>query len=71
MHRFFRAGAIITVTEQNLADRVRYSNNYDMKAVPLSDEIATVRNAVPLIAEQPTYVVAAVNIPVVVDSDDD
>ncbi|CAG5024035.1 unnamed protein product [Parnassius apollo] len=72
----------LIVTEQNLADRVRYilrSNIFDVaehellrrEAVPSSDENATAEDTVPQIAEQPTNVDAAVNTPVVVNSNDD
>ncbi|CAG4958338.1 unnamed protein product [Parnassius apollo] len=70
------------VGEQNLADRVRYilrSNIFDVaelerlrrEAVPSSDENATAEDAAPQIAEQPANLNAAVNTPVVVDSNDD
>ncbi|CAG5015319.1 unnamed protein product [Parnassius apollo] len=73
----------ITVTEQNLADRVRYilrSNIFDAaelerlrrEAVPSSNENATTEGAVAeQVAEQPAHVDAAVNTPVVADSNDD
>ncbi|CAG4957868.1 unnamed protein product [Parnassius apollo] len=72
----------LTVTEQNLADRVRYilrSNIFDVaelerlrrETVPSSDENAQAEDAAPHIVEQPANVDAAVNIPVVVDSNDD
>ncbi|CAG5036995.1 unnamed protein product [Parnassius apollo] len=72
----------VTVTEQNLADRVRYilrSNTFDVTelerlrrgAVPSSDENATAEDAAPQLAEQPANVDAAVNTPVLVDSNDD
>ncbi|CAG5015155.1 unnamed protein product [Parnassius apollo] len=79
MHRLFaELEPSLTVSEQNLADRVRYilrSNIFDVaelerlrrEAVPSSDENATA----PQIAEQPANVNAAVNTPVVVDSNDD
>ncbi|CAG5050810.1 unnamed protein product [Parnassius apollo] len=68
--------------EQNLADRVRYilrSNIFDVaelerlrrEAVPSSDENATAEDAAPQMVEQPANVDAAVNTPVVVDSNDD
>ncbi|CAG5050363.1 unnamed protein product [Parnassius apollo] len=71
-----------TVTEQNLADRVRYilrSNTFDVtelewlrrEADPSSDENATAEDAAPQLAEQPANVDAAVNTPVLVDSNDD
>ncbi|CAG5019713.1 unnamed protein product [Parnassius apollo] len=83
MHRLFaELEPSFTVSEQNLADRVRYilrSNIFDVaelerlrrEAVPLSDENATAKDAAPQIAEQPANVNAAVNTPVVVDSNDD
>ncbi|CAG4948874.1 unnamed protein product [Parnassius apollo] len=72
----------LSVTEQNLADRVRYilrSNIFGdaelerlrREAVPSSDGNATAGNAAPLIAQQTANVDAAVNIPFVADSDDD
>ncbi|CAG5025759.1 unnamed protein product [Parnassius apollo] len=72
----------LSVTEQNLADRVRYilrSNIFGdaelerlrREAVPSSDGNATAGNAAPLIAQQTANVDAAVNIPFVVDSGDD
>ncbi|CAG5035211.1 unnamed protein product [Parnassius apollo] len=83
MHRLFaELEPSLTVSEQNLADRVRYilrSNIFDIaelerlrrEAVPSSDENATAEDAAPQIAEHPANVNAAVNIPVVVDSNDD
>ncbi|CAG5025244.1 unnamed protein product [Parnassius apollo] len=83
MHRLFaELEPSTTVTEQNLADRVRYilhSNIFDVaelerlrrEAVPSSDENATAEDAAPQIVEQPANVDAAVNTPVVVDSNDD
>ncbi|CAG4936283.1 unnamed protein product [Parnassius apollo] len=79
MHGLFPS---LTVSEQNLADRVRYilrSNIFDVaelerlrrEAVPSSDENATAVDAALQIAEQPANVNAAVNTPVVVDSNDD
>ncbi|CAG4991598.1 unnamed protein product [Parnassius apollo] len=73
---------LLTVTEQNLADRVWYilrSNTFDVteferlrrEAVPLSDENATTEDAPPQLAQQPANVDAAVNTPVLVDSNDD
>ncbi|CAG5050385.1 unnamed protein product [Parnassius apollo] len=72
----------VTVTEQNLADRVRYilhSNIFDdaelvrlrREAVPLSNENATAEDAVSQVAEQPAHVDTTVNTPVVADSNDD
>ncbi|CAG4934482.1 unnamed protein product [Parnassius apollo] len=69
----------IIITEQNLADLIRYilrSNIFDVaeierlrrEAVPSSDENATAKDAAPQLAEQPANVEAAVNTPVVVDS---
>ncbi|CAG5039120.1 unnamed protein product [Parnassius apollo] len=83
MHRLFaELEPSLTVTEQNLADRVRYilrSNIFDVaelerlrrEAVPSSDENATAEDAAPQMVEQPANVDAAVNTPVVVDSSDD
>ncbi|CAG5016998.1 unnamed protein product [Parnassius apollo] len=72
----------VTVTEQNLADRVRYilrSNTFDVtelerlrrEAVPSSGENAAAEDAGPQVAEQTANVDAAVNTPVVADSNDD
>ncbi|CAG4992165.1 unnamed protein product [Parnassius apollo] len=83
MHRLFaELQPSVTLTEQNLADRVRYflrSNTFDVtelerlrrEAVPSSYENATAEDAAPRLAEQPTNVDAAVNNPVLVDSNDD
>ncbi|CAG5054727.1 unnamed protein product [Parnassius apollo] len=83
MHRLFaELKPSVTVTEKNLADRVRYilrSNTFDVtelerlrrEAVPSSDENATAEDAAPQLAQQPASVDAAVNIPVLVDSNDD
>ncbi|CAG4937734.1 unnamed protein product [Parnassius apollo] len=83
MHRLFtELEPSITVTEQNLADRVRYilrSNIFDgaelerlrREAVPSSNENATTEGAVPQVAEQPAHVNAAENTPVVADSNDE
>ncbi|CAG5033058.1 unnamed protein product [Parnassius apollo] len=83
MHRLFsELEPSITVTEQKLADRVRYilrSNIFDgaelewlrREAVPSSNENATAEDAVPQVAEQPAHVDSAVNTPVVADSNDD
>ncbi|CAG4949050.1 unnamed protein product [Parnassius apollo] len=79
---FCRAGAISTVTEQNLADRVRYilrSNIFGdaelerlrREAIPSSNGNATAGNAAPLDAQQTAYVDAVVNIQFVANSDDD
>ncbi|CAG5012740.1 unnamed protein product [Parnassius apollo] len=79
MHRFFaELEPSLSVSEQNLADRVRYilhSNVFGdaelerlrRKAVPSSDGNATAGNEAPLIAQQTAYVDAAVDIPVVVE----
>ncbi|CAG4932225.1 unnamed protein product [Parnassius apollo] len=72
----------LSVTEQNLADRFRYilrSNIFGdaelerlrREAIPSSNGNATAGNAAPLDAQQTAYVDAAVNIPVVANSDDD
>ncbi|CAK1586333.1 unnamed protein product [Parnassius mnemosyne] len=83
MHRFFaELEPSVHVSEQNLADRVRYilrSNIFGdaelerlrREAVPSSDENAIAGNATPQIAEQSAHVDAAADFPVVVDSDDD
>ncbi|CAG4959266.1 unnamed protein product [Parnassius apollo] len=83
MHRrFAELEPSVTITEQNLADRVQNilrSNTFDVtelewlrrEAVPSSDENATAEDAAPQLAEQPANVDAAVNTPVVVDSNDD
>ncbi|CAG4986315.1 unnamed protein product [Parnassius apollo] len=83
MHRLFaELEPSVTVTKQNLADRVWYilrSNIFDVtelerlrrEAVPSSDENATAEDAAPQLAEQPVNVDAAVNTPVLVDSNDD
>ncbi|CAG5007151.1 unnamed protein product [Parnassius apollo] len=83
MHRLFaELEPSVTVTEQNLADRVRYilrSNIFDdaelerlrREAVPSSNENATAEDAVPQVAEHPAHVDTAVNTPVVADSNDD
>ncbi|CAG4964421.1 unnamed protein product [Parnassius apollo] len=81
-HLFSKLEPTVTVTKQNLADRVRYilrSNIFDVaelerlrrEAVPPLDENATAEDAAPKIAEQPANVDAAMNTPVVVDSNDD
>ncbi|CAG4983375.1 unnamed protein product [Parnassius apollo] len=78
MHRLFaELEPSVTVTEQNLADRVLYilrSNTFDVtelerlrrEAVPSSGENAAAEDAALQLAEQ-----TAVNTPVVVDSNDD
>ncbi|CAG5059615.1 unnamed protein product [Parnassius apollo] len=83
MHRLFvELEPSITVTKQNLADRDRSilrSNIFDVaelerlrrEAVPSSGENATAEDAAPQLAEQTANVDAAVNTPVVVDSNDD
>ncbi|CAG4973211.1 unnamed protein product [Parnassius apollo] len=83
MHRLFaELEPSVNVTEQNLADRVRYilrSNTFDVtelerlrrEAVPSSGENAAAEDAAPQLAEQTANVDAAVNTPVVVDSNDD
>ncbi|CAG5042901.1 unnamed protein product [Parnassius apollo] len=83
MHRLFaELEPSVTVTEQNLADRVRYilrSNTFDVtelerlrrEAVPSSGENAAAEDAAPQLAEQTANVDAAVNTPVVIDSNDD
>ncbi|CAG4945552.1 unnamed protein product [Parnassius apollo] len=83
IHRLFtELKRSITVTEQNLADQVRYilrSNIFDgtelerlrCEVVPSSDKNATAEDVVPQVAEQPSHVDAAVNTPVVADSNDD
>ncbi|CAG5017181.1 unnamed protein product [Parnassius apollo] len=83
MHRLFaELEPSVTVTEQNLADRVRYilrSNTFDVtelerlrrEAVPSSGENAAAEDAAPQLAEQTANLDAAVNTPVVVDSNDD
>ncbi|CAG5035613.1 unnamed protein product [Parnassius apollo] len=83
MHRLFaELEPSLTVTEQNLADRVRYilrsiylmspnSNGYDVRLFPSSDENAKAEDAAPQMVEQTANVDAVVNTPVVVDSNDD
>ncbi|CAG5007767.1 unnamed protein product [Parnassius apollo] len=83
MHRLFaELEPSVTVTEQNLADRVRYilrSNTFDVtelerlrrEAAPSSGENAAAEDAAPQLAEQTANVGATVNRPVVVDSNDD
>ncbi|CAG5036473.1 unnamed protein product [Parnassius apollo] len=78
---FYGAGAIY-YHHRAKPGRVRYilrSNIFDgaeleglrREAVPSSDENATAEDAVPQLAEQPAYVDAAVNTPVVADSNYD
>ncbi|CAG5049218.1 unnamed protein product [Parnassius apollo] len=83
MHRLFaELEPSVTVTEQNLAERVRYilrSNIFDdaelerlrREAIPSSNENATAEDAVPQVVEHPAHVDTAVNTPVVADSNDD
>ncbi|CAG4990853.1 unnamed protein product [Parnassius apollo] len=83
MHRLFaELEPSVTVTEQNLADRVRYilrSNTFDVtelerlrrEAVPSSGENAAAEDVAPQLAEQTANVDATVNTPVVVDLNDD
>ncbi|CAG4974393.1 unnamed protein product [Parnassius apollo] len=83
MHRLFaELEPSLIITEQNLADRVRYilrSNIFDVaelerlrrEAVPSSDENGTAEDAAPQMVEQPANVDASVNTPVVVGSNDD
>ncbi|CAG5032651.1 unnamed protein product [Parnassius apollo] len=82
MHRLFaELEPSVTVTEQNLADRVRYilrSNTFEFElerlrreAVPSSGENAAAEDTAPQLAEQTANVDAVVNRPVVVDSNDD
>ncbi|CAG4961423.1 unnamed protein product [Parnassius apollo] len=85
MHRFFaELEPSLSVTEQNLADRVRYilrSNIFGdaelerlrREAIPTSNGNATAGNAAQLDAQQTAYVDAAVNIPIpfVANSEDD
>ncbi|CAG5042190.1 unnamed protein product [Parnassius apollo] len=83
MHRLFaELEPSITVTEQNLADRVWYvlrSNIFDvaelerlrLEGVPSSGANATAEDTAPLLAEKTANVDAAMNTPVVVDSNDD
>ncbi|CAG5016090.1 unnamed protein product [Parnassius apollo] len=83
MHRLFaELEPSVTITEQNLADRLRYilrSNIFDgaelerlrREDVHSSNENATAEDAVPQVAEQPAHVDTAVNTPVVADSNDD
>ncbi|CAG4986324.1 unnamed protein product [Parnassius apollo] len=83
MHCFFaELDPSIPVTKQNLADRVRYimrSKIFDdaelerlrREAIPLSIELAMVGDAAPQATNQPPRVEVAMDLPVVVDSDDD
>ncbi|CAG5058235.1 unnamed protein product [Parnassius apollo] len=83
MHHFFaELEPSLSVTEQNLADRVRYilrSNIFGdaelerlrREAVPSLNGNATAGNAAPINAQHTAYVDAAVNIPFVVNSEDD
>ncbi|CAG4968912.1 unnamed protein product [Parnassius apollo] len=83
MHCFFAAlEPSIPVTEQNLADRVRYimrSKIFDdaelerlrREAIPSSNESAMAGDAAPHATDQHPHVEAAMDLPVVVDSNDD
>ncbi|CAG5021030.1 unnamed protein product [Parnassius apollo] len=83
MHCFFaELEPSIPVTEQNLADRVRYimrSKIFDdaelerlrREAIPSSNELATAGDAAPQATDQLPRVEAAMDLPVVGDSDDD
>ncbi|CAG5021553.1 unnamed protein product [Parnassius apollo] len=83
MHRFFaELEPYIPVTEQNLADRVRYimrSKIFDdaelerlrREAIPSSNESATAGDAAPHSTDQHPHVETAMDLPVVVDSNDD
>ncbi|CAG5058837.1 unnamed protein product [Parnassius apollo] len=83
MHCFFaELEPSIPVTEQNLADRVRYimrSKIFDdaeleqlqREAIPSSNELAMTGDAAPQATNQHPCVEAAMAFPVVVDSDDD
>ncbi|CAG5058771.1 unnamed protein product [Parnassius apollo] len=82
MHCFFaELEPSIPVTEQNLADRVRYimrSKIFDdaelerlrREAIPSSNELAMAGDAAPQPTDQQPRVETAVDFPVVVDSDD-
>ncbi|CAG4983441.1 unnamed protein product [Parnassius apollo] len=83
MHCFFaELEPSIPVTEQNLADRVRYimrSKIFDdaelerlrREAIPSSNESAMAGDAAPHSTDQHPHVEAAMDLPVVVDSNDD
>ncbi|CAG4973343.1 unnamed protein product [Parnassius apollo] len=73
MIRFFaELEPSLSVTEQNLADRVRYILRSNIFGdVELERLQGLMLNAAPLIAQQTANVDAAVNIPFVVDSDVD
>ncbi|CAG4951320.1 unnamed protein product [Parnassius apollo] len=83
MHSFFaELEPSIPVTEQNLADRVRYimrSKIFDdaelerlrREAIPSSNESAMAGDAAPHSTDQHPHVEAAMDLPVVVDSNDD
>ncbi|CAG5045246.1 unnamed protein product [Parnassius apollo] len=83
MHWFFaELEPSISVTEQNLADRVRYimrSKIFDdaeleqirRAAIPSSNELAMAGDVNPQATDQHPRVEAAMDLPVVVDSDDD
>ncbi|CAG5010334.1 unnamed protein product [Parnassius apollo] len=82
MHCFFaELEPSIPVTEQNLADRVRYimrSKIFDdaelerlrREAIPSSTELATAGDAAPQATDQLPRLEAAMDLPVVVDSND-
>ncbi|CAG4985497.1 unnamed protein product [Parnassius apollo] len=68
----------VTVTEQNLADCVRYilrSNIFDdaklERLLREASPSSTAEDVVPQVAEKPAHVDTAVNTPVVADSNDD
>ncbi|CAG4950729.1 unnamed protein product [Parnassius apollo] len=83
MHCFFaELEPSILVTEQNLADRVRYimrTKIFDdaelerlrREAIPSSNELVTAGDAAPQATDQLPRVEDAMDLPVVVDSDDD
>ncbi|CAG5054229.1 unnamed protein product [Parnassius apollo] len=87
MHCFFaELEPSIPVTEQNLADRVRYIMRSKIyygifddaelerlrrEAIPSSNELATAGDAAPQATDQLPRVEAAVDLPAVVNSDDD
>ncbi|CAG5038748.1 unnamed protein product [Parnassius apollo] len=83
MHYFFaELEPSIPVTEQNLADRVRYImrlKTFDdtelerlrREAIPSSNESAMAGDAAPHATDQHPHVEAAMDLPVVVDSNDD
>ncbi|CAG4980690.1 unnamed protein product [Parnassius apollo] len=83
MHCFFaELEPSIPVTEQNLADRVRYIMRLKIfddaelerlrrEAIPSSNELATAGDAAPQATDQLPRVEAVMDLPVVVESDDD